>query len=282
MIVRKLDLYECLQMERRGAQKGFLHTYRHEENAEMRPKLRPAMLIFPGGGYGYVSAREWEPVAMEYYRDGFDCFVLDYDIAPQHHYPIMLLQAGMAMLYLRSSSKGLSLREDKIAVIGFSAGGHLAGCISFLWEDPALRAQFGEECTQIRPDIAILSYPVVSSEKAIMHEGSFVNFCGGLVSPEDYSLEKHVPPTAPPVFLWGTTEDTCVPIENSVLLYQALHRAGVPTELHIFGRGPHGLSVCDREVTEVMTADVLHASHWVELSLEFLHSFDFYAKERTR
>lgn len=281
MICESVNLYSYFRVSRSDEKCGILHTYRHEPSAEIKPKLYPAILIFPGGGYEYVSAREWESVALSYFQEGFDAFVLEYDVAPVGRYPVVLEQAGMAMLYLRREARSLSLREDKIAVIGFSAGGHLAGCISFLWDDSALVRRFGVECDKIRPDLCILSYPVITADLPYRHAGSFKNFCGGKTDPEAYSLEKKVRSLAPPCFIWATTDDACVPVENSIQLYAALCRAGVSSEFHAFEHGAHGLSVCNREITEQMTDEVKHASHWITLSKEFLLGHDFLPLEKS-
>ena len=275
MICEMIDLYAYFQWERGGAKRGFLHSYRHEINAEMASKSRPAMLIFPGGGYEFVSLREWESVALCYFQEGFDAFVLEYDVAPVGCYPAVLEQAGMAMLYLRREARHLSLREDKIAAIGFSAGGHLAGCISFLWDDPALMRRFGEECEKIKPDLCILSYPVVSADPQYCHSVSFDHFCAGMKDRSPYSLENRVRSFAPPCFIWATSDDTCVLVENSIRLYSALCRAGVPAEFHAFEHGAHGMSVCTRDVTEQMTRETEHVARWVDLSKEFLNAHDF-------
>ena len=97
MICEMIDLYAYFQWERGGAKRGLLYSYRHAATLEMAPRLRPAILIFPGGGYEFVSLREWESVALCYFQEGFDAFVLEYDVAPVGCYPAVLEQAGMAM-----------------------------------------------------------------------------------------------------------------------------------------------------------------------------------------
>ena len=277
MTIQTIDLFEYFSLPRDGAKAGTLTAYRHGDMPEQRcKKIRPAILVIPGGGYGFVSAREAQPVAMRYFAEGFDAFVLDYDVAPAC-YPVQIREAGMAMLYLRREAKNLDIDEKYIAAVGFSAGGHLLGCISLLWDDPALRELFGGECEKIRPDASVYSYAVISSGEHISHGGSFANFCGGKVKKEDYSLEHKVRADAAPSFIWATTTDDCVPVENSVLLYSALHRAGVPAELHLFSEGGHGMSVCDAEVNDCDPQDGVcpHVRHWLELSAEFLRARGF-------
>lgn len=275
MHTEKIDLYAYFNAERGDKPRGYLYAYRHIGSKEIVQKKRSAILIFPGGGYSFVSEREWEPVAMYYYGRGLDAFVLDYDVAPNCGYPTLLTEAGMSMLYLRKESESLNL-DGKICAIGFSSGGHLCGCISLLWTDPVLQNRFGEECKLIRPDVSILAYAVVTSDRRSWDEETFVNFCGDESQYERYSLEKVVSQDACPMFIWATVDDTAVPIENSILLFRALCAAGVPSEYHAFVRGEHGLSVCTEEVLTECTEQTEHVKHWLQLSVEFLKEHKFY------
>lgn len=275
MISETIDLYDYFALPRNGAARGFLHSYRHGQMSALKHRARPAMLVFPGGGYEFISERESEPVAMEYYHAGFDAFVLEYDVAPECVYPTAILEAGMAMMYLRREAPALGLKENRIAAIGFSAGGHLCGCTAFLWDDPALEKIFGASCEKIRPDACVLAYPVVTAEDGDTRRGSFRNFCGDRVPYAAYSLDDKVRPSAPPCFLWTTTDDDCVPAGNSVRLYAALLRARVPSELHIFEHGPHGLTLCTEDVSDDVLPDMAHIGRWVKLSEEFLRAHGF-------
>lgn len=270
MILETVDLYEYFKSARGGAERGTLTCYRHTQVEEFGVRrLRPAMLVIPGGAYAVQSQKEAEPVALRFFAAGFDCFLLHYDTAP-HGYPMPLEQAAMAMLYLRRERERLDL-TGKIAAVGFSAGGHLCGCISLLWRDSALAERFGDECGGIRPDASALGYAVITSDERYRHTDSFVNFCGGRVSFEAYSLEKHVPKDAPPMFVWATGEDDFVPRENSLLLYAALRQAGVSAELHIFEKGGHGFSVSDFESNGDYAGQscYLRAARWVDMALDF-------------
>ncbi len=283
MISDSIDLYAYFKLPRKGAKAGTLKRFLHGQITESEglQKIRPAMLVLPGGGYAFVSQRENESVAFRYFAEGYNVFVLEYDIAPVH-YPAQILEAGMAMLYLRREAAALDIDGEHIAAVGFSAGGHLLGCIAILWDDPALKAAFGDECARIRPDAAVYSYPVVTDSIEKGHVFSFKNFCGDVVPHEAYSLEKHVRREAAPAFIWATSEDGGVPVENSVLLYSALHEAGVPAELHLFECGPHGLSTADADVYPVPLAEpyFARAANWVPLSFTFLKGHGFAIKNK--
>ena len=281
MTVNKVDLYEYFGLPREGVKGGFLTAYCHGQQPGLVKKIRPAMLVIPGGGYAFVSDSENEPVALRYFAEGFDAFALDYSIAPDH-YPAQILEAGMAMLYLRREAAAMDIDPEHIAAVGFSAGGHLCGCISVLWDDPALVKAFGREaCEGIRPDASVLSYPVITADNRYWHEGSFVNFCGGVVAAEDYSLEKRVRANASPCFLWSTSEDGCVPAENALMMYVSLRKAGVSAELHIFEKGCHGMSLCNGETacSEPSAHVCEHNAVWFRLSLEFLEEHGFAVKK---
>lgn len=281
MLQETIDLFAYYDFPRGDAKGGYLRCFRHEPMPEMsRTLLRPAMLVFPGGGYSALSQREEEPVATEFYAAGYDAFTLKYDLAPAC-YPLQLQEAAMAVAYLHENAEKLCLLPDKIAAAGFSAGGHLLGCVFALWDDPAVRAVLGDRCAAARPDAAVFGYPVVTSDPRVWHEGSFVNFCGGKVNADDYSIEKKVRRGCPPAFIWGNTPDDCVPAQNFVRLYAACLEQGVPAELHIFRDGWHGMSVCNEEVSGLpLPPACTYSQPWLPLCKTFLRTLDFAVRER--
>lgn len=194
-----------------------------------------AVLICPGGGYGGLSMeKEGSKIAEFFNSFGVSGFVLKYRLGPRYHHPVMLNDARRAITLIRTRAAQLKVDPNKIGVMGFSAGGHLASTLS-------THFQAGE-----RPDFAILVYPVISFTTRYTHSGSMRNLLGD--NPDTslvwkLSNELQVTSQTPPTFLFHTNGDTGVPPENSVLYYLALRRAGVQAEMHIYQNGPHGVGL---------------------------------------
>lgn len=231
-----------------------------------------AILILPGGGYGFTSWREAEPIAYWANASGYHAFILHYSVAPNRH-PQPLLDATRAMCIIRDNAKKWKVDPSKIAVCGFSAGGHAAGALATMYDEPYLLDIQGMEKGKNRPNAAILSYPVITGgEKA--HRGSFDNLLGENADSDMIrylSLENRVHENMPPVFLWHTVSDSSVPVENSLLFANALTKHKVPFEMHIYPEGPHGLSLANRQTAEQNPSLINpHVGTWTTLCKQWL------------
>jgi len=235
-------------------------------------KKRPTVLICPGGGYGMTSDREAEPVALRFLRHGFNAAVLRYSCAPAH-YPAQLIEVSAAMALLKRRAE-YNIDRDKIAICGFSAGGHLAASLGVLWKEPIVSAELKLSSGENRPHAMILSYPVISSGE-FSHNGSFQNLLGKSPEPAllaKLSLENEVCTDTCPAFIWHTANDDVVPAENALLFAAALKKAAVPFELHIYDRGPHGLSLADDSVPICKNMEEhRHIRSWFDLAIEWLN-----------
>ena len=231
---------------------------------------RRSIVICPGGGYHFLSDREAEPIALRFAGMGFNCFVVHYRVAPSR-YPLPQQDVACAVAYVRRHADELHSHPDKIAVMGFSAGGHAAGSLGVWWPRAELWQPLSPE--DVRPNAMVLCYPVVTGG-SFAHRGSFVNLTGteDASAHTAFSLEEHVTPAAPPAFLWHTWEDGAVPVENTLLMATALHRCGVPAEVHIFPHGGHGLALADETTTRAGQTDMLleDCSRWPLLASRFL------------
>ena len=211
--------------------------------------LRPAVIIFPGGAYRKLSAREGEPAATEFLAAGFSAFILRYTVADDGYFPCALIEAFEAVRYVREHANEYHIDPNRIWLLGFSAGGHAAAAAGVLWNHSFVRA-LGYEGEMHRPDGMILCYPVITSG-TYAHRDSFRNLLGRQYDEELLklnSLELQVNRETPPTFLWHTATDRSVPVQNSLLFANALIAAGVETELHVYPRGDHALSTARFDV----------------------------------
>ena len=241
-----------------------LETYLTDNRAVEPERRRPLALIFPGGAYAWRSDREAEPVALRLLALGIQAAVVRYSVAPAH-YPKALEEAAEAVAYARNHAEEWLCDPHRIAVMGFSAGGHAAAHIGLKWH----QMPQGKNC---RPDAMILSYPVITSGE-YAHRESIENLLGDAYEnlKEEASLEKHVREDTPPTFLWHTREDGCVPVENSLLLAEALCRQGVDFELHVWQRGGHGLSLSSDQVYPAGAGDIRpECQEWIDMAARWL------------
>ena len=214
-----------------------------DNSSEIDPnRKRPSVLVIPGGGYEMTSDREAEPIAMQFLAAGFNAFVLRYSVKPSI-FPVALLEAAEAMRRIRTHADEWHCDADAIAVIGFSAGGHLAANLATSASDDVLAAH-GYDADAVRPNGLMLAYPVVTSGP-LAHRGSFDALLGDRkADPEALdavSIEKHIDAKTPPVFVWHTVPDDCVPYENTLMLVDACKKAGVSVEAHC---SPTAATVC--------------------------------------
>lgn len=231
------------------SQSAQLYGYLPDNSEEIESnRIRPTVLICPGGGYVMTSDREAEPVALNFIARGYNAFVIRYSVAPVH-YPVALLEVATAMQLIRQNAEEWHVDPDKLIVAGFSAGGHLAADFAVNWNQ-ILVTRFGFNAESIKPNGLLLGYSVISSG-AKAHLDSFKNLLGEQYgNPElmdEVSVEKHVTPTTPPTFLWHTVTDDTVPVENSMLFASALKENGVSFEMHLFPQGGHGLSLATKQ-----------------------------------
>jgi acetyl esterase/lipase len=206
-----------------------------------------AVVVCPGGGYGMLAAdHEGRQVAEWLNRMGLAAFVLKYRLGPRYHHPAMLQDAGRAIRTVRARAGEWHLDPNRVAILGFSAGGHLASTAGTHFDAGRADDEDPVERVSSRPDRMLLLYPVISLNTPYAHAGSRRNLLGEDPPAElvaGLSNETQVTPQTPPTFLVHTNEDTVVPPENSLLFALALRKARVPLELHVFEKGRHGLGL---------------------------------------
>jgi acetyl esterase/lipase len=209
----------------------------------------PAVIVCPGGGYvRLASNHEGRQVASYLNSLGIAAFVLRYRLGPRYHHPIELGDAQRAIRLLRSRAAEWQLDPARIGIMGFSAGGHLAMSASTTFDAGNPRAGDSIDRADSRPDFAVLGYPVITMTEAWTHQGSKQNLLGDnpdAALARRLSGERAVTKETPPTFIFHTNEDPAVPAENSLHYMLALRQAGVPVELHVFEKGPHGVGLAN-------------------------------------
>ena len=257
-----------------GEVRGFLHTPIWE--METRRERFPSVIVCPGGAYAFVSEREAEPVAFRFFARGYNVFILNYSVGEDAKNFLPLRELSETVRLVRERAEEYGTDPAHVAVCGFSAGGHLAASLGTMWNDPELLKVYDHRGGANRPDAMILGYPVITADE-FAHVESIENVSGckkGTPGYEYFSLDRRVSETACPAFLWHTVPDDCVPVENSLKLASALHRAGVPFEAHLFPTGGHGMSVC----TEESGSRDDYNAKWMDLCLDWLdRQFSFHA-----
>ncbi|MBE6581410.1 MAG: alpha/beta hydrolase [Ruminococcaceae bacterium] len=242
--------------------------------AELTQLPRRAIIVCPGGGYHFLSDREAEPIATQFLAAGFATFILRYGIEENAADYRPLKHVALAIRYVREHAKDYNVDPDYVFTCGFSAGGHLAASAGVLWDSPVLDDLLTDAPRDIvRPTGMILSYPVITTGE-FTHKNSTYNLCGTTTPTkaqrDAFSLEKHVKPTTSPAFLWHTFNDTCVPVQNSLLFAEAMTKAGVPFEMHIFPEGPHGLALCNEQTANNNPAQIVPAAEcWIKLAIQW-------------
>ena len=260
MLCRRVSLDELHPALGGGAPETGLDIYcRGRTGLLADDGARWAVLILPGGGYERIAPAEGEPVALAFLAAGVQAFVLSYSVLPAL-WPRQFLEGAAALAWMRANAPELGFRPDQVAVCGFSAGGHLAGCLAGGYAEPLLNERLGLTPEQVRPDAAILGYPVV-------HEARYLDPLGGAEAPRP---DRRVGPGHPPAFLWATVGDATVPVENTLDYAHALRARQVPFELHLFQDGPHAMGLADRESARDEAHYNAHAAAWHPLCIDWL------------
>ncbi len=234
----------------------------------------PAVIICPGGGYSTVNVKACEPMAFAYLGQGVSAFILDYACKPSV-FPTQLLELATAVELVRENAEKWNIDPNKIAVAGFSAGGHLACSLGVFWNDDIVK-NLGFESEKVKPNAMILGYPVLSTRRG-WDEWTFTNLLGkeGYANAETLakvSLENHVTSDVPPTFFWHTYEDQKVPVQNAMIFTNEVVEVGKRIELHVFPEGLHALGLAN---WLVMSHDRVHKNvdSWLNMSADFLFKF---------
>lgn len=233
-------------------------------------RKHPCLLICPGGGYYKVSPREGEPIALHFLPQDYNVFVLEYSVSP-NRFPTQLREVAAAMEMIYTNAEKWHCDTDRIAIMGFSAGGHLAAHYSNAYDWPEVREVFPKS----KPvNASILCYPVITADSEHAHLDSFKNLLGveELTGEQRlrFSCDKMVSQQTPPTFLWHTRPDEAVPVMNTLLYAQALAKNNVPFAVHIYPKGGHGLATVDYMTNNELDSSIMHAKDWLDAAIKWL------------
>ncbi|MDE6399171.1 MAG: alpha/beta hydrolase [Clostridiales bacterium] len=255
----------CVQAD---TYKGELTCYEHVQLGDIPEVARPAILVLPGGGYGFCSDREGEPIAAEFFNRGYNAYVLKYPLAPVR-YPAQLCVAAKAMDMIRKRASGCNTDPHRVYACGFSAGGHLCGCLANC-PDTVRQVQN----YNFRPDAVVLSYAVLGEQPG--HKGSYENLLGDMPRTPDLAwleLVNSVRDDNPPAFIWHTAADTCVAPIVSLRYAEKYCEKGLRYELHIYPYGEHGMATVDKRTNNYeIDPAVARAARWIDEADAFLRS----------
>lgn len=225
-----------------------------------------AVVVCPGGGYGFLAKdHEGKQIGEWFNARGVTAFMLLYRIAPRYRHPAPMQDAQRAIRTVRGRAKEWNVDPNRVGIMGFSAGGHLAATAGTHFDAGKAESDDPIERLSSRPDFLILCYPVITFEPPHAHMGSRQNLLGKDADAklvESLCNEKQVTERTPPTFLFHTDADKGVVPENSILFYLALKKAKVPAELHIYEKGPHGVGLAAKDPVLGTWPDRLNS--WLE------------------
>ncbi len=243
-------------------------------------KENGCIIVCPGGAYILRAEHEGSVISKKLNELGMSSFVLNYRVNP-YHYPYITADVIRAVRYVRYNAKRFNIDPDRIGILGFSAGGHLAVSSAVIWNEPdILEGYQADDIDRVsaRPDFQVLCYPVVSLAENT-HELTRKVIVGDAADPDRLikrlSGELNVTKDSPPAFIWSTANDPVVPVSNSVNYASELIKAGVPCELHIFPDGPHGLGLGIKDEKAGIQSDNDSVKQWMPLLKTFLVKYGF-------
>ena len=256
---------------------AYLEVFAPEQTGDF---IRDALLVIPGGGYGWLcDYKEGEPIALAFLEQGYNAFVLHYSVGEGAKFPQPLIEASLAVKYIKDHAEEYQSNPDRVFACGFSAGGHLCASLGTMWHLPEIYEGAGIPFGSNKIAGMIPIYPVITPFVPGTHMPSFYNILGTETPTEEelkqYSLDLRVDEHTVPTFLMHTATDPVVAVANTLEFARALTEHHIPCEVHIFPEGPHGIALAN-EITCFSEPDqiVPQASQWVTLATQRIQTID--------
>lgn len=280
--------------------------YFQEPNKEIDVNRKyPTIVVLPGGAFMWTSFREDEPIALRFLAEGFNVVVAHYatdgiaayagadvESFPKHpvtKFPNSIVEVAKVLVFLRENAEKYAINPDQISVMGFSAGGTVAGMLGVFWNEPWMKKLVGADNAMFKPNSLMIGYgavdltrkstrPLPASMRHANQESPTNKMFYALTGEENPTKDEleamnpinHVSSSTPPTFLWHTQEDPLVPVLDSVYFAAKLEEHGVPFELHVFTKGKHGLALGDYRSGVKKDQTNAQVFKWVDLYLEWL------------
>jgi acetyl esterase/lipase len=257
----------------------YLESYIHSHDKALKIAKRKAIIVCPGGGYSNLSEREAEPIALKYFAASLNVFVLRYSVGKKAADFAPIIEACLAIRYIREHCDEFGIDPEHIFITGFSAGGHLAAAAGTMWYIPEVQAHMdGADPEICRPNATVLCYPVITN-KPCRHKGSMLVLNGYVddeAGMERFSVENYVNENTAPAFLWHTANDSVVPVQNSLVYAAKLSEYKIPFELHVYPTGVHGLALSNKETyVNWPSYDIPYNAAWIDLAIHWVRECPF-------
>jgi len=264
-----------IPVDEAGSNSASIETFLYNKEEGLAITNRPLVIICPGGGYNHISVREGESIAFQFNAMGYHAAVLKYSVSPSQ-YPTQLFEVGFCVKYFKDNSEKYGIDAEKIFLFGASAGAHLAALFATGYYRTEITKHFNVSDSYLKPLGLILAYPVITSGE-FAHKGSFEMLIGNNNNkPEllkNLSIENRINERTPKCFIWHTFEDGTVPLENSMLLINALRKNNIPFEYHVFPSGCHGLALANELTLSPSKKENNPASaQWISLCRTWLQN----------
>jgi len=253
-----------------------LHTFIHPN---VKEKPLPAIIVLPGGAYGFISDTEGEPVAKYFYEQGFHTFVLHYSVGEYSEFPAPLLDVSKAICEVRRCADGWGVQPNAVALMGFSAGSGISAMLATQWKNPEIARQAGADTPEdIRPNAVVFGYGAANNSKTIIgNPDIYIPPILGKIARDktpELDVVNYVNADTAPMFIWHCRYDNYVPAINPIIMAKAMQENSLPYELHIFQQGQHGMGIGKSSDSEIVlqNLDYINADLWVPMCVNWLRS----------